>query len=122
MKRFLILTLIIILLTGVTIYFLPYWWIIIVVPFVISLFAFKNGFHAFFSGFLSIAILNLIVSIWRTTNVNDNYISAIGELIKIPGGTIGLIAVITLLGAFMGGLGALTATLLAQLFDNKKRR
>lgn len=90
-------------------------------PFIISLFAFKNGFHAFFSGFLSIAVLNLVVSIWRTTNVNETYVSAISELIKIPGGTSGLIAVITFLGALMGGLGALTGCLLVQLFDNKKR-
>lgn len=121
MKRFLIFSLIILSLTGVTLYFLPFWWFIILVPFIISLFAFKNGFHAFFSGFLSIAVLNLVVSIWRTTNVNETYVSAISELIKIPGGTSGLIAVITFLGALMGGLGALTGCLLVQLFDNKKR-
>lgn len=122
MKRFLIFSLIILLLTGIIIYLLPFWWIVIVVPFIISLIAFKNGFHAFFSGFISIAILNLGISIWRTTNVNESYVSAISELIKIPGGTTGLILTITLLGALMGGLGALTATLLYQMFDNKKRR
>lgn len=121
MKRFLLISLIIFSLSALLLWFMPYWWLIIVVSFIVSAFAVNNGYHAFFAGFLAIGLLWLSLNIWRVSTVNEEYVESISSLLMIPGGSAVLILVSTLLGALMGALGALTGTLLVQLFTTKKR-
>lgn len=97
--------------------FLP-WWVIVLLAALIGAFSQFSGIRAFALGFLGIALLWGITA-FLINNSNEGILAArFGDLF---GGTSAnsLILFTTLLGGFLGGLGAMTGALGAKIFKEK---
>ena len=92
--------------------YLP-WWSIALAAIVVAVVIDHPPFWCFLSGFVGLFVLWLILAL--TINAGNDGILAqrIGALIGL--GEVGLIIVTALLGAIVGGLGAMTGGLLRKL-------
>lgn len=96
------------------------WWVIIVIPFVISVAIKSDGFAAFFSGFLGVGALWLWKSWTIDQETNAILTSKIAALFSIPE-TIYLILITAFLGGLAAGFGSLSGYTFKKLFEKKKR-
>lgn len=118
MKKYLINGLIILVLSGVLLWFLP-WWTIGIVPFLVILFGFRMKGFAFPVGFLAIGLIWMGYSLWRVDAANPTYVNALGELLTLPSGSI--VWVNTLLGGLIGGLSAWSGKLLRVMLRPERK-
>lgn len=91
--------------------FLPWWWVIVPVAFIVGLvFASENSVYPFFIGFLAGALLWWGMAYFLSTLNHDILARRMGALF---GGIspIGIQLLTGLLGGLLAGLGALTANL-----------
>lgn len=97
--------LLILLLTAVAQYFLP-WWMIAVVPFAVACWRSRSAGGAFGAGFLAIALLWAGVAFWQS-NANDNLLAGrMANLLPVGGSTLVLLLLTALLGGLVGGVAA----------------
>lgn len=109
MKKLVIATILIALLSGLAQLFLP-WWIFGPIAFLVAAFVFPGSWTSFFSGFLGIALL-WGISAGIINSANEGILaSKMGELF---GGLspILLILITATIGGLLGGMSALTGRL-----------
>ena len=96
--------------------YLP-WWTIGVAAFIVAVCIHQRSFTSFFTGFIGIFILWLILSL--SINSDNHHILAPKISVAVGlGGSVFLIILITCIaGALVGGLAALTGSLLRKAFN-----
>jgi hypothetical protein len=111
--RFLLGMILMIILSAVAEYYLP-WWTIAVVCFVVALFSGQGAGKAFLMGFCGIAIFWLAMALLHDIP-NEHILSArMAALFKLPNYAL-FICVTVLIGGLVGGLSAWAGALIAPL-------
>ncbi len=104
-----------ILLTGLAQY-LSTWWMAALVPFIIFIFVKTTPAKAYLAGFLALSMLWGALCWWFNTQNMGVLATQMGELLgKLSAPQ--LIAATTFLGGLIGGLGAMTGSMLRRLFE-----
>ena len=107
--------LIILILSFVSSYFLP-WWVVAVMAFIAAFFIGKTPGKSFLSGFAAIFIVWTVLALLKSIP-NDNILaSRVVQLFPIPHRWIFLLAVTAAIGGLVGGMGALSGALLKKAF------
>lgn len=98
--------LLILILTAIVQYLVPWWGVVAVVPFAVAAWRARSAGGAFGAGFLSIALLWLLVAGWQS-HANDHLLAGRMAQVLPLGGSTGLLLVVTaLLGGLVGGISA----------------
>jgi hypothetical protein len=107
--KFILSTLLIIVLSFIAGQFLE-WWSIAIVAFLVALLIPQSVGAGFLSGFLGIFIMWAIVAFWIDSK-NDSILSRkIAELLPLGGSSILLILVTAFVGALVGGFAAMSGS------------
>jgi hypothetical protein len=94
--------------------YLP-WWTIAMSAFIVSILILQSPGRSFLSGFLGIFILWALLS-WLANTSNDGVLAARVALILPLGGSVFMLIFVTaIVGALVGGFGALTGSLLRKM-------
>ena len=93
--------------------FLP-WWIIAVCAFGVNLFLPTKGFNAFLSGFLGVGLLWLIYAGLIDQRTDSLLTEKVAEIMQFNNAYL-LVALTGLVGGLVGGMAALTGSLLRNL-------
>jgi hypothetical protein len=102
--------LIILILSFVSSYFLP-WWVAALIAFLAALFIGKTSGRSFWSGFGAIFILWVILALLKSIP-NDNILAGrVIQLFPLPHNWILLLIITALIGGLVGGLAALSGIL-----------
>ncbi len=116
--RFFLLLLLILIITPIGEYFLP-WWMVAVVPFGLSLAINIKGGHSFLAGFLGIAIFWYVAALMNDIPNKHLLSHRMAVLFKL--GDYGLFLFVTsFIGGLVGGLAAWAGSLL-RLHKNHKQ-
>ena len=98
--------------------YLP-WWSIAPASFVVAICLVQKPVASFLSGFLGLFLLWLILTV-TINSVNDSILAPKISMIMGMGESSSMLILITcILGAFVGGLGALTGSLLARIINER---
>ena len=109
--------LIILILSFISSYFLP-WWTAAIIAFLAALIRGKTSGQSFWSGFGSIFILWMILALVKSIP-NDNILAGrVVQLFPIPHHWILLLLITGLIGGVVGGMAALSGVLLKKLLKN----
>lgn len=100
--------------------FLPFWSVAIV-AFVVCLVFGGSGFSSFLSGFLGVGILWTLAAIIIDTNTSSILSEKIANVLPLDGNVTLLILITVLLGALVGGFGALSGSMFRSLFQKQKK-
>jgi len=95
------------------------WWIIGVIPFLLSIIIKTNGASSFFSGFLSIGGLWFYISYNIDLETHSILTEKIASLFTLNN-SVYLILITSLIGAVVAGLGGLSGYTFIKLFEKKK--
>ncbi|MGB0932185.1 MAG: hypothetical protein ACPGVB_15485 [Chitinophagales bacterium] len=114
MSNFVQRTFIIALLSGVAQLFMPFW-IVVIVAAIVSVFTSDNIASGFASGFIAIGTLWLFTTMFLDFSSFSVLTNKMVELFTLPS-KVHLIALTVFIGSLLGGMGAMTGTLLRQLF------
>ena|ERR1700744_6472252 len=107
--------LIILVLSFVASYFLP-WWIIALIAFLAALFIGKTSGQSFWSGFGGVFIVWVILALLKSIP-NDNMLaSRVIQLFPLPHSWILLLFITALIGGLVGGMSALSGILVKKVF------
>lgn len=97
-------------------FFVPIWWLFALVAFIIS-FAFgKNGFSAFFAGFLAIFLLWIGITLYGSFENDFILVNKMSNLIGTPHSSL-LFLISALVGGIVGGFSSLTGYFMKTLND-----
>jgi|SRR2546428_762038 len=99
-------------------FFLP-WWVIMLVPFMLTLWKGEKGNRSFLAGFAAIFLSWLIYGLILHFRTNGILTGKIAEMMMIKSPMLLLFAG-SLIGGLAGGLAALTGTYFKQLLVDKK--
>jgi hypothetical protein len=109
--------LIILILSFVSSYFLP-WWVAALIAFLAALFIGKTSGRSFWSGFGAIVVLWVLLALLKSIP-NDNILaSRVIQLFPLPHNWILLLLITALIGGVVGGLAALSGMLTKKAFKN----
>jgi hypothetical protein len=109
--------LVILILSFFSSYFLP-WWFVAVIAFVAALFIGKKPWQAFMAGFLSVFLAWTVLALLKTLP-NDNILATrVAHLMQLPG-WIWLLMVTGLIGGLLGGMSALSGSLISKSIKQK---
>jgi len=109
--------LIILILSFVSSYFLP-WWVAALIAFLAALFIGKTSGRSFWSGFGSVFIVWIILALLKSIP-NDNILAGrVIQLFPLPHNWILLLLITALIGGLVGGLAALSGILTKKVFKN----
>lgn len=107
--------LIILILSFVASYFLP-WWIVALIAFLTALFIGKTSGKSFWSGFGAVFVLWVILALLKSIP-NDNMLaSRVIQLFPLPHNWIILLFITALIGGLVGGMSALSGLLVKKVF------
>ena len=110
------LLLIILILSFISSYFLP-WWMAAAIAFLAALFIGKRSGKAFWSGFVAISALWIILALIKSIP-NDNILaSRVIQLFPLPHKWILLLLITALIGGLVGGMAALSGVLTKKAFS-----
>ncbi|MBV8391205.1 MAG: hypothetical protein JO080_15475 [Mucilaginibacter sp.] len=108
--------LIILILSFISSYFLP-WWVAAAIAFLAALFIGKTSGKAFWSGFGAIFVLWIILALIKSIP-NDNILaSRVIQLFPLPHQWILLLLITALIGGLAGGMAALSGVLTKKAFS-----
>ena len=85
-------------------FFFP-WWIIAIISFGLAAWKAKNGKNAFFSAFLALFCLWILMSLFKSIPNENILANRVGQMLGLPGSAYNWIVVAIITG-FVGGLAA----------------
>ncbi len=113
--KFIISTIIIAFLAFGFSFFLP-WWSIAIAGFMVPVFIQQSNLLSFFSGFLGVLVLWLLLC-WTISSANEHILAGRMALILPVSGSAPILILLTaFIGGIVGGISALTGSLLRKLF------
>jgi len=106
---------IILILSLISGFFLP-WWVAAIIAFLVALYWGKTSGQAFWSGFLALFLAWLILALLKSIP-NDNILATrVAHLLHLPNWTL-LLVVTAIIGGLVGGLAALSGLLVKKAFQ-----
>jgi hypothetical protein len=107
--------LIILILSFIASYFLP-WWIVALIAFLAALFLGKTSGQSFWSGFGGVFIVWIILALIKSVP-NDNMLaSRVIQLFPLPHSWVLLLFITAVIGGLVGGMSALSGILVKKVF------
>lgn len=91
--------------------YLP-WWTVAISALVVAFVVKQKPFYSWLSGFLGIGLLWILLAVVRNAGNDGVLAKKIADLFSLGGSAMALIFVTGLVGALVGGLGALTGVFL----------
>jgi hypothetical protein len=108
--------LIILILSFVCGFFLP-WWVAVIVAFLAAFFIGKTSMRSFWSGFAAIFVVWAALALLKSIP-NENILAGrVVQLFPLPNNWIWLLFVTALVGGLVGGIGALSGILLKKALN-----
>jgi hypothetical protein len=107
--------LIILILSFVASYFLP-WWIVALIAFLAALFLGKTSGKSFWSGFGGVFIVWVILALIKSIPNAHMLASRVIQLFPLPHNWILLLLITALIGGLVGGMSALSGILVKKVF------
>lgn len=87
--------------------YLP-WWTIAAAALIVALLVRQTPFKAWLSGFLGVGLLWVLIATIKNSGNDGILAKKIADLFSLNGSTVLLISITGLVGALVGGMGALT--------------
>ncbi len=109
--------LIILILSFISSYFLP-WWMVAIIAFLAAFFLGKVPVKSFFSGFLSVFTVWAILALLKSIPNHNLLVKRVAVTFHLPHWSL-LLFVTALIGGLAGGFAALSGTLLKKAFVNE---
>jgi hypothetical protein len=107
--------LIILILSFASGFFLP-WWVVAIAAFLAAYFAGKTSGHAFWSAFVAVFIVWIVLALFKSIPNDHIMASRIARLFQLPGW--GYLLVITgIIGGLVAGFAALSGVLLKKALE-----
>jgi len=101
-----VLFLLMLLLTALAQYLLPWWGVVALVPFAVAAWRARSAGGAFGTGFLSVALLWGLVAGWQSFT-NDHLLAGrMAQVLPLGGSSALLLALTALIGGLVGGTAA----------------
>lgn len=97
------------------------WWAAAIIAFVAAVFAGKSAGQAFWSGFFALAVVWLLLALFKTIPNDHILADRVAEMVHLPG-WVSLLLVTILIGGLVGGLSALSGLLVKQAFIKENLR
>lgn len=98
--------LLILILTAIAQYLVPWWGVVALVPFAVAAWRARSAGGAFGAGFLGIALLWLLVAGWQSF-ANDHLLAGrMAQVLPLGGSSVLLLTATALLGGLVGGMAA----------------
>ena len=94
--------------------FLP-WWVVVLAPFIVALAINQRPLHSFLGGFCGVLLLWLTLILVINSANNGIMSSKVSMLLGLGASPSVLIVINCLVGSVVGGMGALTGSLLRRL-------
>ncbi|MDB5023061.1 MAG: hypothetical protein JWP78_816 [Mucilaginibacter sp.] len=108
--------LVIIILSFVSAYFLP-WWVVAIVAFFAAFFIGKTSGQSFWSGFGAVFIVWTLLALFKSIP-NDNMLAKrVAQLFQLPN-WIWILLITALIGGLVSGMSALSGVLVKKAFKN----
>lgn len=108
--------LIILILSLVSGYFLP-WWLVAVIAFLAALFLGKTSGQSFWSGFGGVFVAWAIIALIKSIP-NDNILAQrVAKLFQLPNWIL-ILLITAVIGGLVGGMSALSGILIKKAFNN----
>ena len=107
--------LIILILSFLGSFFLP-WWFVAIVAFVTAFFIGKTPGRSFWSGFGAVFIVWAVLALFKTIPNNNILASRVVQLFPIPHYWLLLLMITALIGGLVGGMAALSGMLTKKTF------
>ncbi|EHQ28603.1 hypothetical protein [Mucilaginibacter paludis] len=104
---------IILILSLVVSYVLP-WWIVAIIAFLAAFFIAKSSAHAFWSAFAAIFIAWVILALFKSVPNNHILATRVAHLFPFGGQWIWLLLITGIVGGLVAGMSALSGVLLKQ--------
>ena len=99
--------------------FITPWWAAAIIAFVSALYAGKKPGQAFWSGFLGVFIVWVMLILFKTIPNNHILASRVATLFYMPHWTI-LLFITALIGGLVGGMSAMSGVLVKKVFEKEK--
>jgi hypothetical protein len=110
--------LIILILSFIASYFLP-WWIIALIAFLAALFLGKTSSQSFWAGFGGVFTVWVILALFKSIPNNNMLASRVIQLFPLPHSWVLLLFITALVGGLVGGMSALSGVLVKNIFNKK---
>lgn len=94
--------------------YLP-WWSVALAPFIVALLVIQKPFHSFLSGFCGVLVLWLTLILIIDAANNGIMSSKVSLVLGLGTSPVVLIVINCIIGSLVGGMGALTGSLLRRL-------
>lgn len=108
--------LVILILSFVSSYFLP-WWVAAIVAFLAAFFIGKTSGQSFWSGFGAVFIVWTLLALFKSIP-NDNMLAKrVAQLFQLPNWIL-ILLITALIGGLAGGMSALSGVLVKKAFKN----
>jgi hypothetical protein len=111
----LMLFLIILILSFISSYFLP-WWMVAIAAFLAAFFIGKRSGQSFWSGFAAVFVVWTVLALLKSIPNDQILASRVVQLFPLPHHWIWLLLVTALIGGLVGGMGALSGVLMKNAF------
>ena len=95
--------------------FITPWWAAAIICFVVALYAGKKPAQAFWSGFMAVFIVWVVLALFKSVPNNHVLASRVAVLFHLPGWTI-LLILTAMIGGLVGGMSSLSGFLVRRLF------
>ncbi len=91
------------------------WWTIAIAAMIVAVCIYQKPFTAFFAGFLALFLLWGVQSFSIDQQNGHLLATKVASILPLGGSAIALVLITALVGALVGGMGALTGSLLRRL-------
>ncbi len=91
------------------------WWAAAIVAFVTAVFVGKTAGQAFWSGFFALALVWLLLALFKSIPNDHILANRVAEMVHLPG-WLWVLLVTTLIGGLVGGLSSLSGLLIKRVF------
>jgi len=107
--------LIILILSFVSSYFLP-WWVVAIAAFLAAFFIGKRSGQSFWSGFAAVFVVWMVLALFKSIPNDHILANRVIYLFPLPKSWVSLLLVTALIGGLVGGMGALSGVLIKKAF------
>jgi len=109
----------IILISSLVVSFVLPWWIVAIISFLSALFIAKTSAHAFWSAFMAIFTVWVVMALFKSVPNNHILATRMAHVFPLGGNWIALLLITAVIGGLVAGMAAMSAYLIRQAFNNK---
>ena len=96
------------------------WWAAAIIAFIAALYGGKTVAQSFWSGFLALALVWLLLALLKSIPNNNILASRIAQMMHLPG-WISLLLITVILGGLVGGMSSMSGLFVKHAFKHDKK-